>query len=92
MTNDAPIAPSTPSTPIAAEPSFLRIEKGSAGPEELAAIALVVACCARRTSVDAVGGAGRDRSGNAARRAGHRPGLRPARSNTGCWAGCWACR
>ncbi|MFB6614272.1 acyl-CoA carboxylase epsilon subunit [Streptomyces sp. NPDC085524] len=89
MTNDAPIAPSTP---IAQEASFLRIEKGSAGPEELAAIALVVACCARRTSGDAAGAAGRDRAGNAGRGAGHRPGHRPARTNTGCWAGCWACR
>ncbi|MFD7257704.1 acyl-CoA carboxylase subunit epsilon [Streptomyces sp. NPDC059874] len=86
MTNDAPIAPSTPTAPTA---SLFRVERGHAEPEELAAIALVVACCARRTSTD---GGVRDRAWGAAKGAGHRPGHRPARSNTGCWAGCWACR
>ncbi|WP_411102840.1 acyl-CoA carboxylase epsilon subunit [Streptomyces sp. cmx-4-9] len=63
--------------------SLLRVEKGLAAPEELAAIAVVVACCARRTAQD------RDAAGNAGRESGRR---RAARPGAGCWAGCWACR
>ncbi|MFJ7265570.1 acyl-CoA carboxylase epsilon subunit [Streptomyces sp. NPDC099050] len=78
MLKDAPIAQMAP---IA---SLLRVEKGVAAPEELAAIAVVVACFARRNSAGA--GAG---SGTApARAAARRP--RPAH-HSGCWAGCWAC-
>ncbi|MFG2751054.1 acyl-CoA carboxylase epsilon subunit [Streptomyces xanthophaeus] len=70
MSMDAPIA------------SLLRVEKGLAAPEELAAIAVVVACYARRSAGDrAAGGAGST--------AGRR---RTARPDAGCWAGCWACR
>ncbi|MEU9234758.1 acyl-CoA carboxylase subunit epsilon [Streptomyces subrutilus] len=75
MPNDVPIA------------SLLRVEKGQAGPEELAAIAVVVACYAGRTAVPraAARGAGQE--------TGHRSGRRrAARSDAGCWAGCWACR
>ncbi|WP_329389107.1 acyl-CoA carboxylase subunit epsilon [Streptomyces sp. NBC_01351] len=86
MTNDAPIAPAAPTA------SLFRVERGHAEPEELAAIALVVACCARRTADDGDGHGGRNRTGTGTKGAGHRPGRRPARSNTGCWAGCWACR
>lgn len=71
MLKDAPIAP------IA---SLLRVEKGVAAPEELAAIAVVVACFARRHAGET------DRSAAATPR---RP--RPARHNSGCWSGCWAC-
>ncbi|MFD9405910.1 hypothetical protein ACFWBN_02635 [Streptomyces sp. NPDC059989] len=52
-----------------------------AAPEELAAIAVVVACCARRTAEArhaAKAGAGEGRR-------------RPAKPSAGCWAGCWAC-
>lgn len=71
MLKDAPIAP------IA---SLLRVEKGVAAPEELAAIAVVVACFARRS------GAG---GGQAPPRTARRP--RSAHHGSGCWAGCWAC-
>ncbi|WP_327260714.1 acyl-CoA carboxylase subunit epsilon [Streptomyces sp. NBC_01232] len=69
MSKDAPIA------------SLLRVERGVAAPEELAAIAVVVACYAHRTSggSDAAAGAG----------SGRRRTALPA---SGCWAGCWACR
>ncbi|MEU9147649.1 acyl-CoA carboxylase epsilon subunit [Streptomyces sp. NPDC048349] len=71
MPNDVPIS------------SLLRVERGLAGPEELAAIAVVVACYAGRTAPApaAARGAGRE--------AGRR---RAAGPDAGCWAGCWACR
>ncbi|MGW0364490.1 acyl-CoA carboxylase subunit epsilon [Streptomyces sp. NPDC002990] len=69
MSNDVPIA------------SLLRVEKGVAAPEELAAIAVVVACYARRTTGKAVEGAGCVL---------HR--RRPGWRNASCWASCWACR
>ncbi|WP_407841031.1 acyl-CoA carboxylase epsilon subunit [Streptomyces sp. DSM 116496] len=80
MLKDAPIA-QTP--PIA---SLIRVEKGVAAPEELAAIAVVVACFARRNSAGAepAPGAGTAPAGAARRR-------RPAHHGSGCWAGCWAC-
>lgn len=72
MSMDAPIA------------SLLRVERGLAAPEELAAMAVVVACYARRTARD------RDAAKDAASTAGRpRAAVRPA---AGCWAGCWACR
>lgn len=77
MSNDVPIA------------SLLRVEKGVAAPEEVAAIAVVVACYAHRTSLDrdrgATGGAGRGPGGGSGRR-------RTVRPHAGCWAGCWTCR
>ncbi|MFJ3922017.1 acyl-CoA carboxylase epsilon subunit [Streptomyces sp. NPDC090022] len=64
---------------------LLRIEKGCADPEELAAIAVVVACLVGRASraaaaaVPAVTLSARP----------HRPG---GARLTSCWAGCWTCR
>ncbi|MFF3212774.1 acyl-CoA carboxylase subunit epsilon [Streptomyces sp. NPDC002886] len=74
MLKDAPIAPIS---------SLIRVEKGVAAPEELAAIAVVVACFARRNS------AGADAGTAPARAAARRP--RPAHHGSGCWSGCWAC-
>ncbi|MFG2976534.1 acyl-CoA carboxylase epsilon subunit [Streptomyces sp. NPDC048331] len=69
MSKDVPIA------------SLLRVERGVAAPEELAAIAVVVACYAQRTS------GGGDETGAV------EPGRRrTAVAAAGCWAGCWACR
>ncbi|CAM5493364.1 acyl-CoA carboxylase epsilon subunit [Streptomyces avidinii] len=69
MSKDVPIA------------SLLRVERGVAAPEELAAIAVVVACYAGRSP------AGRETADGAGR--GRR---RTALAAAGCWAGCWACR
>ncbi|MFD5147593.1 acyl-CoA carboxylase subunit epsilon [Streptomyces sp. NPDC058401] len=74
MLKDAPIAQMAPIT------SLLRVEKGVAAPEELAAIAVVVACFARRNSACADTAP----AGTARRR-------RPPHHGSGCWAGCWAC-
>ncbi|MFI8341704.1 acyl-CoA carboxylase epsilon subunit [Streptomyces sp. NPDC085639] len=63
--------------------SLLRVERGVAAPEELAAIAVVVACYAGRST------AGRDTAGGSGS-ATARP--RTALAAAGCWAGCWACR
>ncbi|MFD3697039.1 acyl-CoA carboxylase epsilon subunit [Streptomyces sp. NPDC058646] len=71
MSMDAPIA------------SLLRVERGLAAPEELAAIAVVVACYVRRTAP------GRDAEKDTGSASGRR---RTARPDAGCWAGCWACR
>ncbi|MFF5703500.1 acyl-CoA carboxylase subunit epsilon [Streptomyces sp. NPDC012794] len=61
--------------------SLLRIHRGAARPEELAAITVVVACLAGRAA----------RTGaRPVRAAHHRPPPRPG--GHGCWAGCWACR
>ncbi|MFJ7587736.1 acyl-CoA carboxylase epsilon subunit [Streptomyces sp. NPDC097617] len=75
MSKDVPIA------------SVLRVERGVAAPEELAAIAVVVACYAHRTPAGPQGPVGR----------GAAVGAGPGRRRTalvaaGCWAGCWACR
>ncbi|MFG2873426.1 acyl-CoA carboxylase epsilon subunit [Streptomyces sp. NPDC048337] len=70
MQNDVPIS------------SLLRVEKGLAAPEELAAIAVVVACCARRAA------GARDAVKSGPTRGRPHPDRPPA----GCWAGCWACR
>ncbi|MFJ3723650.1 acyl-CoA carboxylase subunit epsilon [Streptomyces sp. NPDC090045] len=84
MSNDVPIA------------SLLRVERGVAAPEELAALAVVVACYAHRNSLERDGArhGGRDRAGGAAgggvgSAAGRRRAFRP---DAGCWANCWACR
>ncbi|MFG2617378.1 acyl-CoA carboxylase epsilon subunit [Streptomyces sp. NPDC048507] len=66
----------------AAISSLLRVHRGTAEPEELAAITVVVACLAGRAAARAAAPAGR--AG-----AHHRPRPRPA--GHGCWAGCWAC-
>ncbi|MCB5181825.1 acyl-CoA carboxylase epsilon subunit [Streptomyces antimicrobicus] len=60
---------------------LLRIERGCAEPEEVAAIAVVVACLVGQASQAAP-----VRPPASARP--HRPGARRA---TGCWAGCWSC-
>ncbi|MFD9338283.1 acyl-CoA carboxylase epsilon subunit [Streptomyces sp. NPDC060028] len=67
-----------PDAPIA---SLLRVERGLAVPEELAAVAVVVACVARRIADAPARGA------HTAPRRSRRPHV-----NAGCWAGCWACR
>ncbi|MFJ6795135.1 acyl-CoA carboxylase epsilon subunit [Streptomyces sp. NPDC091268] len=67
-----------PDVPIA---SLLRVERGRAEPEDLAAIAVVVACVTRRTTGDPA---------PVARTAPRR--RRQPHPNAGCWAGCWACR
>ncbi|MBT2406146.1 MULTISPECIES: acyl-CoA carboxylase subunit epsilon [unclassified Streptomyces] len=69
MLNDVPIS------------SLLRIHRGCAEPEELAAISVVVACLAGRAAHTA-----RRSAGGMHRRPG------PVLRNHGCWAGCWACR
>lgn len=61
--------------------SLLRVHRGTAEPEELAAITVVVACLAGRAAPS---------PHRPARTAHHRPPPRPA--GHGCWAGCWACR
>ncbi|MGP3683778.1 acyl-CoA carboxylase subunit epsilon [Streptomyces sp. IBSNAI002] len=79
MPNDVPIS------------SLLRVERGHADPEELAAIAVVVACYAGRTSLARA--AEKCAGPEPGRSAGHGTGRRrAARSDAGCWAGCWACR
>ncbi|MDH6541310.1 acyl-CoA carboxylase subunit epsilon [Streptomyces lavendulae] len=62
--------------------SLLRVHRGTAEPEELAAITVVVACLAAGRADPC-----RDRP---ARTAHRRPPPRPG--GHGCWAGCWACR
>ncbi|MFJ6754853.1 MULTISPECIES: acyl-CoA carboxylase subunit epsilon [unclassified Streptomyces] len=82
MSNDVPIA------------SLLRVERGVAAPEELAALAVVVACYAHRNSLDRDRDQGGDRArgpagGGVGSAAGRRRTFRP---DAGCWANCWACR
>ncbi|MEU8434832.1 acyl-CoA carboxylase epsilon subunit [Streptomyces sp. NPDC029216] len=62
--------------------SLLRVHRGTACPEELAAVAVVVACLAGRT--------GRPPA-SPGRTAAHRR-QHPRPGGHGCWAGCWACR
>ncbi|MER7336273.1 acyl-CoA carboxylase subunit epsilon [Streptomyces sp. NPDC000075] len=62
--------------------SLLRVHRGTACPEELAAITVVVACLAGRSGRPATS----PRHATAHRRPQPRPG------GHGCWAGCWACR
>ncbi|MEU3314942.1 acyl-CoA carboxylase subunit epsilon [Streptomyces sp. NPDC006687] len=66
--------------------SLLRVHRGAAGPEELAAITVVVACLAGHAGGPPAHPA---RAGAHARRH-RRPHPRPG--GHGCWAGCWACR
>ncbi|MEU3403182.1 acyl-CoA carboxylase subunit epsilon [Streptomyces sp. NPDC006670] len=62
--------------------SLLRVHRGTACPEELAAITVVVACLAGRTGRPSAS------PGHAVKH--RRPQPRPG--GHGCWAGCWACR
>ncbi|MEV8532480.1 acyl-CoA carboxylase subunit epsilon [Streptomyces sp. NPDC051211] len=65
--------------------TLLRIERGHAEPEELAAIAAVLTACA----------AGRAMAAHAAGKhttPDHRSPRRPGVLRQVCWAGCWACR
>lgn len=81
MPNDVPIS------------SLLRVERGLAGPEELAAIAVVIACYAGRTArarAAVVHGGGRETGPETGLETGRR--RRTVRPDAGCWAGCWACR
>ncbi|MEU3065100.1 acyl-CoA carboxylase epsilon subunit [Streptomyces subrutilus] len=89
----APIAVDAPDRTDAVEPaasvaSWIRVERGTAAPEELAAIAVVVACLARRT------GHGHGHSAVRSKATGPGRGGRPSGppGGAGCWAGCWACR
>ncbi|MER5731837.1 acyl-CoA carboxylase epsilon subunit [Streptomyces sp. NPDC002138] len=70
MQSDAPIS------------SLLRVHRGTAEPEELAAVAVVVACLVSRAS----------HAAREARQAARAPRHRhPRPRGHGCWAGCWAC-
>ncbi|MEU8777699.1 acyl-CoA carboxylase epsilon subunit [Streptomyces sp. NPDC048606] len=62
---------------------LFRIHRGHPGPEELAAVAVVLACLVARTT-----GAGARHTDIAP----HRPRPRSRAGAHGCWAGCWACR
>ncbi|MEW1634191.1 acyl-CoA carboxylase subunit epsilon [Streptomyces sp. NPDC093801] len=66
--------------------SLLRVHRGTARPEELAAITVVVACLAGRTGRPPASPGTAPRHAPAHRRPHPRPG------GHGCWAGCWACR
>ncbi|MFI0787752.1 acyl-CoA carboxylase subunit epsilon [Streptomyces lydicus] len=63
----------------------LRIERGHAEPEELAALTVVL--CAQLASVRAHADGGHDAERPAARPPA--PGHRAGRS--ACWSGCWTC-
>lgn len=65
--------------------SWLRIEKGSAGPEEIAALSVVL--CERIAALRALA-APADADERPAGRL-HGPRHRPHRS--ACWSGCWSC-
>ncbi|MFJ9942662.1 acyl-CoA carboxylase epsilon subunit [Streptomyces erythrochromogenes] len=81
MSNDVPIT------------SLLRVERGVAAPEELAAIAVVVACYAHRTSLDRDRDRDRGATGGTGKGAGSGSGRRrTVQPESGCWAGCWTCR
>ncbi|MFJ7203988.1 acyl-CoA carboxylase subunit epsilon [Streptomyces sp. NPDC098789] len=73
MQSDAPIS------------SLLRVHRGTAEPEELAAIAVVVACLVGRASHAAGEARGPARPARAPRHRHQAPRAH------GCWAGCWAC-
>ncbi|MFF5448635.1 acyl-CoA carboxylase subunit epsilon [Streptomyces sp. NPDC012888] len=67
--------------------TLLRIVRGHASPEELAAItAVLTACAARNASLTA---ARPTPDGTAP---GRRTVRRPGASHNACWAGCWTCR
>ncbi|MFH7597209.1 acyl-CoA carboxylase subunit epsilon [Streptomyces racemochromogenes] len=66
--------------------SLLRVHRGTACPEELAAITVVVACLASRTGQPPAAPGPAPGHTAAHRRPHRRPG------GHGCWAGCWTCR
>ncbi|WP_433859500.1 acyl-CoA carboxylase epsilon subunit [Streptomyces kronopolitis] len=65
--------------------SWLRIERGSAGPEEIAALTVVL--CDRIAALRALAAPADTGEGPAGPRHGRRH--RPHRS--ACWSGCWSC-
>ncbi|WP_328730880.1 hypothetical protein OHT20_02285 [Streptomyces caniferus] len=74
--------PDEAGTPLDAPPaSWLRIEKGHAEPEEIAAISVVL--CAQLAGLRALAEAGHIEEPSAARRHHAR--------HTACWSGCWSC-
>lgn len=79
---DRPASPDG-SVPVdASEPaSWLRIEKGHAEPEEIAAISVVL--CARLAGLQALA--------EAARPEEPPPGKRHPAHRSACWSGCWTC-
>ncbi|MGW8970654.1 hypothetical protein [Streptomyces platensis] len=73
-----PLEESAPEGPPA---SWLRIEKGHAEPEEIAAISVVL--CAQLAALHALAAD--------APPAEPPPGRRPAPHRSACWSGCWIC-
>ncbi|WP_164993119.1 acyl-CoA carboxylase epsilon subunit [Streptomyces lydicus] len=61
--------------------SWLRIERGHAEPEEIAAISVVL--CAQLAGLRALAEPGHTEEPSAARR--------PHARHTACWSGCWSC-
>lgn len=80
-------APPADGSSMSEEPpgSWLRIEKGSAGPEEIAALTVVL--CDRIAALRALAAPADTGEGPADPRHGRRH--RPHRS--ACWSGCWSC-
>ncbi|MFG2295962.1 acyl-CoA carboxylase subunit epsilon [Streptomyces sp. NPDC048603] len=66
--------------------ALLRIERGHAEPEELAAITAVLTACAAGRRALALHA---EQHGTTP---GHRSVRRPGVTHSACWAGCWACR
>ena len=70
------------STPLDGLPtSWLRIEKGHAEPEEIAAISVVL--CAQLAGLRALAEGGRSEE--------QPPGRRHPPHRSACWSGCWTC-
>ncbi|MEV6563704.1 acyl-CoA carboxylase epsilon subunit [Streptomyces kronopolitis] len=65
--------------------SWLRIEKGSAGPEEIAALTVVL--CDRIAALRALATPADTGEGPT----GPRPGRRHRPHRSACWSGCWSC-
>jgi hypothetical protein len=78
-----PDAAPEPAEPVAGFPSGtpLRISKGHAGPEELAALTVIL--CARLAHLRDAAGPAEPESPAASH---HSSAARPA-----CWSGCWTC-
>lgn len=75
------VSPDGSTPPDGLPASWLRIEKGHAEPEEVAAISVVL--CARLARLRALAEHGPTEE----RPAGRRPHAR----HTACWSGCWSC-
>ncbi|MGW9430628.1 acyl-CoA carboxylase epsilon subunit [Streptomyces decoyicus] len=78
---DVVVSPDGSTPPDGLPASWLRIEKGQAGPEEIAAISVVL--CAQLARLRALAGPGPTEE----RPAGRRHHAR----HTACWSGCWSC-